>query len=45
MDEDTCHCGAKMDGSDHCGCCYCEQYERTCDWKCPEPAGCHLDHN
>ena len=25
--KDTCHCGGKYNGSDHCPECYCEQYE------------------
>lgn len=31
MDEETCHCGSPMRGSDHCPWCGCEQWERTCD--------------
>lgn len=30
-DWDHCHCGAHMNGSDHCPDCGCEQWERTCD--------------
>ena len=32
-----CHCGADMAGIDHCPCCGCEEWERTCDSTCPNP--------
>lgn len=31
---ETCHCGAEMPDSDHCPCCGCEQFERTCEHQC-----------
>lgn len=31
MTDETCHCGASMQGSDHCPECGCEEYEQTCD--------------
>ena len=27
--EETCHCGANMEGCDHCWHCQCEQWETT----------------
>lgn len=31
-----CHCGAEFTDSDHCKCCGCEQFERTCTWTCKD---------
>ena len=31
QDSETCHCGAGMDGSDHCPACGCEAFESFCD--------------
>jgi len=28
--EETCHCGANYNGSDHCPHCYCEKFEGDC---------------
>lgn len=30
--EDFCHCGAPLNGSDHCQACGCEAYERYCNF-------------
>lgn len=33
---ETCRCdGEPLNGSDHCPCCYCEQYEERCEWEVP----------
>jgi hypothetical protein len=41
----VCHCGANMNGSDHCPCCGCEEFERFCSEACPEPnSRDHSDH-
>jgi hypothetical protein len=30
-----CHCGCKsLEFTDHCVCCLCEEFERTCDHRC-----------
>lgn len=42
--DDTCHCGGKFAGSDHCPCCGCEQFETTCSHVC-DGVGCCTDHN
>lgn len=34
--ETTCHCGAERSDSDHCKCCGCEEFERTCGSKCKD---------
>ena len=34
--EETCHCGANMEGCDHCWHCQCEQWETTCNERCTE---------
>lgn len=28
---ERCHCGSRMNGSDHCPECGCEEYESRCD--------------
>lgn len=30
--EETCHCGAAFNGSDHCWPCGCEQWETECNF-------------
>lgn len=46
VDDEHCHCGSPMHGSDHCPCCGCEQHEAMCASRCANPGTTDMmDHS